>query len=130
MNDQRSVPQPLGTCNWLGYDFNVWPKNQPFTGFPGIYIFVQVRMNTAWAIYVGESNAVGSRMADHFADVQGPWNWATHIHCLSVSNQHARLELEKRLIGQCNPPRNILHRTGPANSAFSGIDLYGLIGVI
>lgn len=115
-------PQPLGTSNWGGRTFNIWPLSQPLSDFSGVYIYTRLINDVHYAVYVGQSDCVGRRIQEHERDDPQIVLSSHCLHCLTVSEgEWRRLQIEQSLIAGYNPPLNTLHRTRAAATEITSV---------
>ena len=76
---------------------------------PGNYVFAKQQANgTFTAIYIGETEDLGTRLADHERRPCAIKNGATHILVRANNGgEQARLREEAELIAHCKPVCNV-----------------------
>jgi hypothetical protein len=101
------------TCNWPGksgetYTYEIYPiKGTTFADKPGNYVFCMESSPGRWiAQYVGQSQNLNGRLANHEKLASAIARGATHIHAHLNPVESARLAEEKDLIQHLNPPCN------------------------
>lgn len=103
------------TCNWPGksgktYIYEIYPINgTTFASKPGNYVFCKESAPGQWiAQYVGQSQNLSDRLANHEKLAAAMARGATHIHAHLTARESDRLAEEKDLIQHLNPPCNEL----------------------
>jgi len=103
---------------WRGLSQRLYPMEifRPDTSFndaPAVYIFAKFNFVGGWtALYVGETEALGRRMAEHRS--QPPYKWATAqslgataIHAMKApADVKLRRTIETDLIAHLSPTLN------------------------
>ena len=106
------------THNWTGqsgrsYKYYVYPIGSSFKSAAGNYIFCKKDLRGGWQPqYVGQTEDLSERLADHEKEACAKQNGATHIHAHLNANESTRLSEEKDLIVKHRPPCNTQHATG------------------
>ena len=79
-----------------------------FRPIGGNYIFSKLNAQGQWvAVYIGQTNDLNARFADHHADPCIKRNGATHVHVHGNDNQQSRLNEESDLLSKFNTYCNI-----------------------
>jgi hypothetical protein len=101
------------TIIWVGasgkqYEYWISPISMPFVDEPGNYIFVRETSPNNWIpVYIGETESLKNRLADHEKLLCVLRNGGTHIHAhTSSGNEQARKEEEADLLAKWDPPCN------------------------
>ena len=110
---QRGVIIADQTILWTGasgkqYEYWISPMSMPFVDEPGNYIFVKETSPNSWIpIYIGETDSLKNRLADHEKLLCVRRNGGTHIHAHTTSgSQQVRKEEEADLLAKWDPPCN------------------------
>jgi predicted GIY-YIG superfamily endonuclease len=100
-------------CVWPGrsgkeYRYWVYPFGRPLQAKPGNYIFAKLNSKNQWEpIYIGETDDLDSRVADHEKRERARTHGMTHIHAhLTSGDRSSRLAEETDLRKNFNPPCN------------------------
>lgn len=98
---------------WNGHPFHVYPEpdpaNRTWLDSPGLYIFAGLDPGERWLpLYVGASESLARRLANHDQWTAAQELGATHIHAAVVQKKRERAMLEKALITTYLPPLNAL----------------------
>jgi hypothetical protein len=103
------------TILWLGksgkeYKYWISPLDVSFKDSPGNYIFAKESSPGYWSpVYIGQTNSLKDRLADHEKESCAKQNGATHIHShTSSSEENERRAEETDLIIKWVPPCNTL----------------------
>jgi predicted GIY-YIG superfamily endonuclease len=100
------------TIMWPGksgkeYQYWIHPINTEFKDSPGNYIFAKETKPGHWLpVYIGQTNSLKTRLADHEKEACAKRNGATHIHAHTSGGEAERLSEEKDLITHWKPPCN------------------------
>lgn len=100
------------TVRWQGqsgriYDYEVHPIGTTFVDKPGNYIFAAVSSGTWKACYIGQTENLKDRLANHEKEPCAKRHGATHIHAhLTTSGEATRKAEEEDLIRLHRPPCN------------------------
>lgn len=101
------------TINWLGasgtqYKYWIYPISTSFEEKPGNYIFAKQTRPGYWSpCYIGQTENLGDRLANHEKESCAKRNGATHIHVHeNVNGERPRKVEEKDLILKWQPPCN------------------------
>lgn len=100
------------TILWPGksgntYKYWIYPIGTEFVDSPGNYIFAKETQPGHWApIYIGQTNSLKTRLANHEKESCARRNGATHIHAHTSGDESSRLAEEKDLITRWQPPCN------------------------
>ncbi len=101
----------MATCNWSGYDFEIYEPNTQWNDVGGIYIFTGLAANGRWtAYYIGKCESFRDRLPNHERWVEAVRFGATHVHALVVPQEANREAIEKQLIAFAGPRLNTQHR--------------------
>lgn len=99
--------------NWPGksgnqYEYLSYAIGTPFNDVPGNYIYAKPNGMGKWkACYIGQTDSLGRRLADHEREACAKRQGATHIHVHGDGKgELARKAEEKDLILNCQPPCN------------------------
>ena len=110
---QRGVIIADQTILWQGasgkqYEYWISPLGMSFVDEPGNYIFVKETSPNNWIpIYIGETDSLKNRLADHEKLLCVRRNGGTHIHAHTTSgSQQVRKEEEADLLANWDPPCN------------------------
>ena len=105
MNQERPP-----AANWEGYDFSVYGLDTDWHDVPGVYIFVRLKKNTWYPLYVGETGSFSKRP---LSPGHEKWDKAVQlgmneIHALVVSGQDEarRQAIEGAIYDAHHPPLN------------------------
>ncbi|MBI4030839.1 MAG: hypothetical protein HY370_04125 [Proteobacteria bacterium] len=99
-----NAPEVTWTTNRGKYVYFVHAINTKFSNVAGNYIFGYQGRDSKWyAVYIGQTNDLGARLADHEKLPLAIKNGATHILAHTNSNEQARLAEEADLIAVCQP---------------------------
>ena len=94
---------------WCGQTFVAYPcTTTGWNDLPGIYIFAGLDDTRQWwlAKYVGQTNSLSARLANHERMHDAQNSGATHIHACVIRDASMRLNLEESLIRAYSPPLN------------------------
>lgn len=98
---------------WTGssgrkYKYRSYPLGTSFTEVPGNYIYAKQTTPGRWsACYIGQTDNLGQRLADHEKESCAKRYGATHIHVhRNDSGESTRKAEEKDLILGAQPPCN------------------------
>jgi len=98
-----------------GNEYKYWiaSKDSNFKDEPGNYIFAkQTKPNTWVAVYIGQTDSLKDRLANHDEDSCIKKNGATHIHThTSSNNEKVRKSEEEDLIKKWKPACNEQHKS-------------------
>ncbi len=88
--------------------FWIYPRGTKFNEpCPGIYIYARETSPHQWIpIYIGQTENVNVRLANHEQQECVDRNGATHIHVSIITDERSRLAIEKDLIQQWKPVGN------------------------
>ncbi len=88
--------------------FWIYPRGTKFNEpCPGIYIYARETSPHQWIpIYIGQTQNVNVRLANHEQQECVDRNGATHIHVSIITDERSRLAIEKDLIQQWKPVGN------------------------
>ena len=88
--------------------FWIYPRGTKFNEpCPGIYIYARETAPHKWIpIYIGQTENVNVRLANHEQQECVDRNGATHIHVSIITDERSRLAIEKDLIQQWKPMGN------------------------
>jgi hypothetical protein len=88
--------------------FWIYPRGTKFNEpCPGIYIYARETSPHKWIpIYIGQTENVNVRLANHGQQERVDQNGATHIHVSIITPEKSRLAIEKDLIEQWKPVCN------------------------
>ena len=88
--------------------FWIYPRGTKFNEpCPGIYIYARETSPHKWIpIYIGQTENVNVRLANHEQQECVDQNGATHIHVSIITDEKSRLAIEKDLIQQWKPVCN------------------------
>ena len=88
--------------------FWIYPRGTKFNEpCPGIYIYARETSPHKWIpIYIGQTENVNVRLANHEQRECVDQNGATHIHVSIITDEKSRFTLEKDLIEQWKPVCN------------------------
>ena len=88
--------------------FWIYPRGTKFNEpCPGIYIYARETSPHKWVpIYIGQTENVNVRLANHEQRECVDQNGATHIHVSIITDEKSRFTLEKDLIEQWKPVCN------------------------
>jgi len=99
--------------DWSGksgqsYTYWIFPIGADFVEKPGNYIFAKQTRPGYWTpVYIGQTNDLHCRLANHEKVACAKRNGATHIHAHATEGtEQARLNEEKDLIARWTPPCN------------------------
>ena len=104
-----------GTIMWPGksgkeYKYWIYPIGASFKDAPGNYIFAKESKPGHWLpVYIGQTNSLSTRLANHEKESCAKRNGATHIHAHLNEREADRLAEEKDLILRWKPPCNEQH---------------------
>jgi hypothetical protein len=91
------------------YQYWIYPLGSTFNSSPGNYIYSKLT-GAGWIpLYMGQTNDLGVRLANHEKDSEARRNGATHIHAHTSGNEAQRLAEEKDLILRWQPVCNDRH---------------------
>ncbi len=97
---------------WIGksgrkYRYGIYSMETQFVKKPGNYIFAK-RAGAVWLpCYIGQTESLGDRLADHEKETCAKRHGATHIHAHTTDGgELVRKAEEKDLIARWNPPCN------------------------
>ena len=103
------------TCKWLGqsgktYAFYIFPIGTVFEPVGGNYVFCTRNAAGKWVPqYIGQTDNLKDRLADHDKEACAKRNGATHIHAHRNATKADRLAEEKDLIQNYDPSCNMQH---------------------
>jgi len=106
----------LGSVTFTGssgkkYKFNAYPINTEFEAFGAVYLFTKRYKNSSGDynhidIYIGQTKNISERFENHHAMPCIKRNDANCICIYNESSESKRLDIEKDLIDNYNPPCN------------------------
>ena len=104
----------MSKCNWpLGngqqLEFTAYGDNKGWSNASGLYIFAYRNGSNWYAVYVGQTDNLSSRLPNHERLNEAIRNGATHIHVAVVPHQSNRDKWEKMLIQYLKPVLNMQH---------------------
>jgi len=102
------------------YSFTLIPWGHPLNAVGAVYVALRCQPNVTTALYVGQTNDLRQRFADHEHDEAFSQHGATHLAALVVTNESQRLAIEGELIASYDPPINTQMRPGPFARALMG----------
>lgn len=101
------------TINWTGrsgaqYQYWIYPIGTAFANKPGNYVFAKETSPGRWLpIYIGQSEDLGRRLANHDREPDARRLGATHIHAHThTGSETRRLTEERDLIEKWRPACN------------------------
>ena|SRR5713226_3071769 len=100
------------TIKWPGksgkeYTYWIYPVGTKFKDSPGNYIYAKETKPGYWSpVYIGQTNSLSTRLANHEKESCTKRNGATHIHAHISGGETERLTEEKDLITRWKPPCN------------------------
>ena len=103
--------------NWPGksgrtYTYQVYPIGTSFHDVAGNYIYAK-QVGSQWQpCYIGQTNSLQNRLANHEKEACAKRHGATHIHVKATPAERDRLAEEEDLIRLWNPPCNDHHTQG------------------
>ncbi len=103
------------TIDWQGRSgrtYRYWVHQLPpnFKPESGNYIFAKRDTYGRWVpVYIGQTEDLSDRFADHHASACIDRNGATHIHAHTNGDKNARVYEERDLIENYNPVCNLVH---------------------
>lgn len=112
--------KPMNTApkvNWPGksgrtYTYLVYPIGTSFNDVAGNYIYAK-QVGPQWQpCYIGQTNSLQNRLANHEKEACAKRHGATHIHVKVTPGERDRLAEEEDLIRLWNPPCNDQHTQG------------------
>ena len=106
MTDTATIEWPgQSGKNYLHY---IHPIGTDFMPVGGNYIFCKLNAQDRWVpVYIGQTNDMKVRFANHHASPCISRNGATHVHEHSNDNQQNRLNEESDLLSRFNTTCNI-----------------------
>ena len=97
----------MPTCNWNGYNFEIYPPNTQWNDVGGVYVFAGQAPNGRWnAYYIGKCDSFRNRLPNHERWNEAVRLGATHIHAMTVSQEATRQAIEEALIQWAQPTLN------------------------
>lgn len=103
----------VSTIDWPGlsgskYQYWIYSLGTTFNQQPGNYVFAKEVSAGNWSpVYIGQTESLGIRLANHEKESCAKRNGATHIHVhASKGGDAMRREEESDLIAKWNPPCN------------------------
>ena len=115
-----TAPTQAQTCRWNGCTFKVWPSQQTFRRFPGVYVYTHLLEGRFHPLYVGEAEDVAAALAKTKTIFPELDLLAQHVHCLTVRDDaDRRKNIAREMIELFNPPLNTDHRTSAASGKIS-----------
>ncbi len=100
------------TIDWQGYSgqtyrYWIFQIGTISDEKPGNYIYAKETSQGHWtALYIGQTNNLSERLAEHEKEECSLNNGATHIHAHENDSEEARLSEERDLIEAYNPVCN------------------------
>jgi len=98
---------------WTGasgkqYGYWINPIGTAFKDEPGNYIYAKKNTQSNWvAQYIGQTESLKDRLADHEKEICSKRHGATHVHAhVNSDGKQARLSEESDLTDNYNPPCN------------------------
>jgi len=93
---------------WGAYEFEVCDHSEDWNHVAGVYIFAAPGglLSEWWALYVGRTDALATRMPGHERWQEARRRGATHVHVYPEPVALARVMVEHRLIKGLQPPMN------------------------
>lgn len=115
----------MNTVNWPGlsgtsHSFQSYPVDSSWNSVGAVYIFAKIENNSWVPVYIGKTNDLANRHADHEREAAAKIMGAWHLHVKVVTTEAERSLIEQDLIAGWNPPLNVQHRTKPAPTILSG----------
>lgn len=99
--------------NWLGQSGTkcqhwIYPIGASFKNKPGNYVFAKETSAGYWSpVYIGQTDDLGGRLANHEKEQIAKRHGATHIHAhVNEDGERARLAEERDLIARWKPSCN------------------------
>ena len=101
----------METCNWNGYNFDIFDPGTTWNDVPGVYIFAGKASDGRWnAFYIGICDSFTDRHLNHERWNEAARLGATHVHARVEQLAATRQAIERDLIQVCQPPLNTHYR--------------------
>lgn len=102
---------------WLTHEFYVFQAgNVTWKQAPGVYIFAGLDSGGVWRpLYVGQTNSLADRLANHPKWPEASQLGATHIHARVEQYPAERLRVESELIAAYQPRLNAIGADPPGS---------------
>lgn len=117
---RRKETKPMNRTpnhNWPGksgcvYTYEVYPIGTSFRDVAGNYIYAK-QVGSQWQpCYIGQTNSLQTRIANHEKEACAKRHGATHLHVKVTPSERDSLAEEADLIRLWNPPCNDQHTQG------------------